>query len=173
MRPTEMARRELFLTAGALGLSGVEGAHAMDRPAAPRLELAFEAIVDIAPLHDLGVGPLGVRRMVPITGGVFEGPRIRGMVLPGGADRQLIRADGARLLRATYELQADDGAVISVENRVLSEDRPGGGRYAFSHIDLTAPEGAHGWLNHAVFVGTLGTMRPQREAVRITVYALA
>ncbi len=55
----------------------------------PRTEFVYEAVVEIAPLVPLGDSPLGERRMVPITGGRFQGPRLRGIVLPGGADRQL------------------------------------------------------------------------------------
>ena len=101
----------------------------------PRTEFVYEAVFDLAPTLNLGDSPLGERRMVPITGGSFEGPNIRGNVLPGGADRQLIRKDGVRQLDALYELQADDGAIITVRNRVLIDD-PGSGRprYAFSTL---------------------------------------
>jgi hypothetical protein len=137
----------------------------------PRTEFVYEAVVDIAPTMPLGDSPLGERRMVPITGGSFEGPNIRGKVLPGGADRQLVRRDGVRILNALYELQAEDGAVITVHNRVLiDEPRPGGPRYAFSTLEITAPEGPHAWLNRGVFVGTLNSLRPAREAVLIRVF---
>ncbi|MCB2071257.1 MAG: DUF3237 domain-containing protein, partial [Ottowia sp.] len=42
----------------------------------PRTELVYEAIAELAPTLELGVGPLGERRMVPITGGSFQGPRL-------------------------------------------------------------------------------------------------
>ena len=104
-------------------------------------------------------------------GGSFEGPNIRGTVLPGGADRQLIRKDGVRQLDALYELQADDGAVITVRNRVLIDDQGSGRpRYAFSTLEITAPEGPHAWLNRGVYVGTLDSLRPQRAAVLIRVF---
>lgn len=54
----------------------------------PRTEFVYEAIVDIAPPMTLGASPFGERFMVPITGGSFEGPGLRGTVLAGGADRQ-------------------------------------------------------------------------------------
>ena len=146
---------------------------AAPRPAAPKTEFAFEALVDIGPTRMLGKGPLGERRIVPITGGSFEGPRLRGKVLAGGADRQLVRADGVTQLAATYELETEDGAVISVLNKVTSYQPPGGApRYLFSALEFAAPEGPHDWLNKAVFVGTLVPMMPQRQAVRITVYRL-
>jgi hypothetical protein len=137
----------------------------------PRTELAYEAVFDLEPTIIVGQSPLGERRIVPIAGGVFAGPRIKGKVLPGGADRQLVRKDGAHMLNALYELQADDGAVITVNNRVLIDKRPDGAPYAFSNIDITAPEGPHDWLNHLVFVGTLHSMSPQPK-VLIRVYSL-
>ncbi len=134
----------------------------------PRTEFVYEAIFDLAPTRTLGQGPLGERRIVPILGGRFEGPRIKGTVLPGGADRQLIRKDSVRLLDALYELQADDGAVITVHNHVLIDPRPDGSAYGFSHIGIVAPEGPHDWLNHLVFVGSLHPMRPEpRVLVRV------
>ena len=138
----------------------------------PRAEFVYEALVDLDPLIALGHGPLGERRMVPIRGGVFAGPRIKGIVMPGGADRQLVRADGARLLNALYELKTDDGAVITVQNRVLLTKREDGSPYGFSHIELTAPEGPHGWLNNLVFVGTLHSLAPSPR-VLIRVFALS
>lgn len=141
-------------------------------PAAePAVEFAFAAVVDIAETQNMGVGPLGERRIVPILGGRFAGPRIAGTVAPGGADRQLVRSDGARQLSAQYELRTDDGAYISVLNNVLIHG-DGPDRYARSTIELTAPVGKHDWLNRRRFVGTLTSLRPERAAVLIRFYAL-
>ena len=178
------SRRHLLLSGLAAGAS--VGACAQTPPALPstpttgripmllpRTEFVYEAIVDLEPTLQLGQSPFGERRMVPIVGGTFEGPGLRGKVLAGGADRQLVRRDGATSLDAVYELQTDDGAIISIRNRVLSRpargDRP---RYAFSTLDITAPDGPYGWLNDWVYVGTLDSLRPQRQAVVIRVYRL-
>ncbi len=138
----------------------------------PRSEFVWEALVELAPALAMGEGPLGERRMVPITGGVFAGPRIRGRVLPGGADRQLVRRDGVRRLEALYEMQAEDGAIITVLNKVVVAPVPGAEEYRFSTIEVTAPEGPHAWLNRLAFVGTLHSLRP-RLAVLVRVYSLA
>ncbi len=138
----------------------------------PRLEFVWEAIVDIGPTMMLGDGPMGERRHVPILGGSFAGPRLRGVVLPGGADRQLVRRDGVRRLEALYELQTDDGAVITVLNQVVVAPREGAADYRFSTLQVTAPEGPHGWLNRLAFTGTLQVLRPAREAVLVRVFAL-
>lgn len=136
----------------------------------PKTEFVYEAIVDIAPTLQLGASPYGDRRMVPITGGTFEGPGLRGRVLAGGADRQLVRRDGSVNLDAIYELQTDDGVVISVRNRVLSRQPKDQPAYRFSTLDITVAEGKYGWLNDYVYVGTLNSLRPKREAVVIRVY---
>lgn len=143
------------------------------RPEPPQPVLAYEAEVDIAPRQSLGASALGERFIVPILGGRFEGPRLRGQVLAGGADRQLLRPDGVKELDALYEMQVDDGTVITVHNRVLIDDQAQPGRYARSVVELRAPAGPHAWLNRRVFVGTLQSLQPQRLAVRITVYELA
>lgn len=171
-----MTNRRDFLATGAL-LSLAIGEKALAAPApssdgAPRLELALEIIADIAESQDMGEGPLGGRRIVPIIGGEFSGPGLHGHALhgkvrPGGADRQLIRSDGVKQLSALYELETHDGAIITVLNKVLVENFPDGSRYAFSTPEITAPKGPYDWLNHAVFVGTLTSLKPARQAVKL------
>ena len=63
----------------------------------PKSEFVYEALFYLEPVMMLGQGPLGERRIIPIVGGVFAGPRIKGKVLPGGADRQLVRQDSAKI----------------------------------------------------------------------------
>lgn len=139
----------------------------------PRIaaRLAWTAAVDIAPRESLGMGALGERFIVPITGGVFWGgpgfEALRGVVRPGGADRQLLRTDGVKELRAEYEMQTDDGAVITVDNRVIVDESVQPDRYALSHLFVTAPAGPHAWLNRRLFIGTLQSLRPQRQAVLV------
>lgn len=148
--------------------------HIPDKP--PGLRLAWQAVVDIAPRQTLGMSPKGERFIVPITGGRFEGGidghMLRGQIVPGGADRQLVRPDGVRELDALYEMQTDDGAVITVQNLVLIDEATGRERYAMSQLKVTAPAGAYGWLNRRVFVGTLHPLRPAREAVLVRAWLL-
>ena len=136
----------------------------------------WHAAVDIGPREPLGRSPLGERWIVPILGGRFWGApgfeTLRGTVLPGGADRQLQRADGVRQLQALYEMRCDDGAVLTILNQVTIDEPVHGQRYALSHLQVTAPEGPHGWLNRRLIVGTLQVLRPAREAVLIRSYVL-
>ena len=131
-----------------------------------RLELAFEARVTVGTPFEVGDTPRGRRRVIPITGGTFEGPRIRGRVLEGGSDWQFVRPDGLAELEARYVLEADDGTLITVFNRALRhgpEDvmtrmaagepvEPGSYYFRTSFI-FDAPEGPHDWLNRSIFIG--------------------
>ena len=93
-------------------------------PVTPRLERLCRATVTLATPQELGTTPLGERRIIPITGGSFAGERLNGTILPGGADWQLVRPDGAALLDARYTLLTDDGALIYVSNRGLRHGPP-------------------------------------------------
>lgn len=126
--------------------------------------LAWEAVVRVAPREDLGAGPLGGRFIVPITGGMFRGgpdcPDFHGVVLPGGADRQVLRRDGVKELEAIYEMRVHDGTVISVRNEVIVDLEARPERYAASRIRLAAPDGPWAWLNRRFFLGSLQSRQP-------------
>jgi Protein of unknown function (DUF3237) len=95
-----------------------------DAEAPPALEFVFAAYVTVDGPLDLGDVGKGGRRIVPITGGEFSGPRLRGKVIPGGADWQIVRHDGVAELEARYTLQTDDGALIYVRNHALRHGPP-------------------------------------------------
>jgi len=63
---------------------------------------------------NIGAVPHGARRTVPLAGGTFAGPRLRGSVLPGGADWLLLRSDGVLEMDLRCTLRTDDGALISM-----------------------------------------------------------
>jgi hypothetical protein len=65
-----------------------------------------------APVEVIGAVALGARSVFPITGGDFEGPKLRGKVLPGGGDWALLRHDGVLELDLRVTLQTDDDALI-------------------------------------------------------------
>jgi len=81
------------------------------------LQPLFKAEIALAAPQELGDTPQGRRRIIGITGGRFSGERLSGRVLPGGADWQVIRADGVADLDARYTLETNDGALIYVRNR--------------------------------------------------------
>jgi hypothetical protein len=63
---------------------------------------------------------MGMRRMIPITGGTVTGPQMQGRIVPGGADFQLIVGDGTQAhLDARYVLELQDGSRVFVQNTAL------------------------------------------------------
>src|SRR5690606_39551336 len=86
-------------------------------PSGVRSTFAFEAEVTVEAPLIVGPSTWGLRRVVPITGGSFKGPRLSGRVLPGGADWQVVRPDGVLDVDAKYTLLTDDGVTIMVTNK--------------------------------------------------------
>jgi len=128
-------------------------------------EFVYEAVVEIGQAVDVGATPHGHRHYIPITGGAFEGPRIRGSVLPGGADWQTDRPDGVTEADALYSIRCDDGTVIVVHNQGVIVD---GGAYMRTAPRFEAPAGPHAWLNRAQFVGSVaGGPRPGTVIIRV------
>jgi hypothetical protein len=79
-----------------------------------RFEFLVKLMIDVGDLISLGPGPLGERRVVSILGGTFEGPGLRGEVLPGGADWQIARTDGVLDIDARYALKDGGGGIVRV-----------------------------------------------------------
>jgi len=80
--------------------------------------------VFIAPPQKLGAVPHGTRVIAPITSGTFEGPRLRGRVLPGGGDWTLLRPDGVLELDLRITLETEDGALIYMSSFGLRHGPP-------------------------------------------------
>lgn len=80
--------------------------------AAVKLEHLLDVVVDLQPQLDFKVGPVGRRIFFGAAGGAFEGPRVRGEVLPGGGDWALFRSDGAMTPDVRLTLRTHDGALI-------------------------------------------------------------
>jgi hypothetical protein len=78
---------------------------------------------ELADIQQFGKTPIGERRVINILGGTVEG-RVKGKVLPGGADWQFIRADGAAHVEARYTIQSDSGAYILVNSEGVRHGPP-------------------------------------------------
>ncbi len=133
----------------------------------PSLELVFELNGVLDPTLVIGETPQGLSRMVPIVGGSFAGANIRGTVLGGGADWQVVRSDGVVELQAQYLLQTDDGVKIQVCNhglrhgpqavmmRLAAGEPVDPSEYYFRAAPrFTAPAGPYEWLNRSLFLCT-------------------
>lgn len=87
-------------------------------------EPIFTARAELADIRDVGAAPFGHRRVVNILGGTVTGAKLTGRVLPGGADWQIVAADGCIDLHARYTLESDAGALIQVESRGMRHAPP-------------------------------------------------
>lgn len=142
----------------------------------PNASLIWTAIVDIGDRKELGKTAAGERFIVPILGGRFytgsESLGLNGVILPGGADRQLLRSDGVKELDAEYEMQIDGGPVISIRNQVLIDESTTGSRYAMSVIKATVENGRFDWIRKRVLIGTLESLKPARKGVVIRAWMM-
>jgi hypothetical protein len=150
-----------------------------DESLVAKTEFIFEARVTVnAPLV-VGQISHGLRRVVPITGGHFAGPGIKGRVVPGGADWQIVRPDGVIDIHARYTLETDDGVLIMVDNRGMRHAPPAvmerlskghavpGAEYYFRTVaQFEAPIGSrYEWLNRAIFIG-VAERHPDSAVIR-------
>jgi hypothetical protein len=132
-----------------------------------KLQALFRAEIMLAPAQELGETPHGRRRVIPILGGRFEGERLSGRVLPGGADWQVIRSDNVAQLDARYTLETHDGALVYVRNEGLRHGPPeiiqkvsrGEAVDAASYYMRTVPhfetgDARYAWLNRLVCIAT-------------------
>lgn len=112
-----------------------------------------------APL-EFGTTHVGRRRVIPITGGTVTGPDLTGVVLPGGADWNVRRPDGAIHIWARYQLRTADGHLISVINEglgavVTDADGNPTGWSCPTRPTFEVAEGGPTWLDTASFLGEL------------------
>jgi len=143
----------------------------------PKAELLYECDVTLGETLAFGATPEGTRRVIPITGGRFTGPGMSGIVVPGGADWNLSRSDGASSVDASYYLKTDDGVVLRITNRGVGA--PSGRQpeadepfFMFTSPSFEAPAGKYAWLAQSVFIGTLGARKDAKNAVLIRVFRI-
>lgn len=129
---------------------------------APTLSFAFELKVTLGQSYSVGTMSHGERFVIPITGGTFEGPRIKGTIIAGGADYQLIDKERNRTeLEAIYTITTDDGVNIHVRNKGIiwnGKDENGNESFYFRAApQFEAPaDSKYDWLNNSLFVCTVG-----------------
>ncbi|MFG1922933.1 DUF3237 domain-containing protein [Cryptosporangium sp. NPDC048952] len=147
---------------------------------APTLKFFVRLRVDVGEPIDLGAAPAGHRRLVPVLGGTFDGPQLRGRVLPGGADDQRLVSDTLTELDARYALETDDGARIGVRNVgirvgaaadiaaiIRGEPVPAERIYFRTQPRFSTADAGLAWLNERLFVAR-GFREP--SAVSLEVY---
>src|SRR5262249_49218266 len=84
----------------------------------------FRIYAALADILSVGCTPLGERRMIQILEGRVVGAKVNGRILPGGADWQIIRTDGAADVQARYVIEAEGGARVLVSSDGLRHGPP-------------------------------------------------
>ncbi|HZL30950.1 MAG TPA: DUF3237 domain-containing protein [Pseudolabrys sp.] len=143
-------------------------------------EPIFTIHAELAGTMNLGATPYGERRIIDIVGGTVSGRKLNGRVLPGGADWQIIRADGAADIQARYTIESEAGHRILVSSEGLRHgppavlealargDKVDPSLYYFRTLMRFETSGADvEWMNRILAIA-----RGQREAraVRLDVY---
>lgn len=134
-------------------------------PPIPSLTHSFSLRVELAPPIEIGLGRAGIRRIIPIVGGLALGPDIKGRVLNLGADWQTIFADGAAHLDTRYAVETEDGAVIEIVNvgtrhgpkdviarLSAGEDVDPSSYYMRTTARLETGDDRYLWVNQTIFV---------------------
>jgi Protein of unknown function (DUF3237) len=172
------SRRDILaLSSGAALLAMDEASAKGGASAAPLLSPVFSAKVTLSPPIELGTVDGKRKRFIPIAGGTVAGPRLNGVVLPGGGDWQAIHDDGLTEIFARYSLKANDGTVIAVTNpgvRVAAPDiiqRLAAGEevdpslyYFRTSPTFDVGKGQHDWLRRKIFIAR-GIRRPDHVLI--------
>ena len=132
----------------------------------PALEHVCRVDAELEEPLVVGDVPLGTRRVIPIAGGTVEGPRLRGAILSGGADWQLVDGDGTAVIDTRYLMRTEDGDLIVITTqgfrhgpadvlaRIAAGETVAPSEYYFrvaARLE-TAVSSAHAWVNRTVFV---------------------
>ncbi|WP_019180925.1 DUF3237 family protein [Microbacterium yannicii] len=141
-------------------------------PPVPSLDRSFEVVADLGPLEDHGMTRAGHRRVIPVIGGTVTGA-FTGVILPGGADWQTVRADGSIEIDGRYSARGEDGSLLYIrakgvrsgdpevlESLLLGEDVDPVAYYF--RAALTLESAAHPEFERSVFVASY-----VREAARV------
>ena len=140
--------------------SGEEGLAKFESLPEPRFELLFKMSLEVTEPDQIGQTHAGNRRVIVVSGGVFEGPRLKGRILPGGSDWIVVRRDGVLVQDVRIVLQTDDDHNIlmsyrgmrhgpeAVMERVDNGEDPNPSEYYFRTVPVfEAPDGEYAWLN--------------------------
>jgi hypothetical protein len=162
-----ISRREFNTGLGALAtfaagdaIAGPQQPAASSAPAPLKTEFLMDIILDVAAPQ-----VLGTRRIVPVTGGTFEGPKLKGTALPG-ADWILVRPDGVSELNVRVTLRTDDDQLIYLTYRGLLFTPKGGEQYWRTTPIFETGSAKYEWLTKIIAVG-VGKNVPGKAAYSI------
>jgi hypothetical protein len=129
-------------------------------------EFLMRITADLDAPQVLAETPLGTRLVLGLKGGSFEGPRLKGAMVPGGGDWVLMRRDGVAELDIRFTLRTDDGELIcmncagiadiapEVRKRIQQGEDMDPASYYFRTTPLFETGAAkYSWLNRLIAVG--------------------
>ncbi len=132
----------------------------------PKLAHIYDMHVDLEPPQMVGKTPAGMRQIFVVKGGTFEGPKLKGELLPGGGDWALLRPDGAVQLDVRATMRTDDGALIygyysgliiapmALFGRIMGgEDVPLSEYYFYTNPMFQTAATQYEWLNRRIAIG--------------------
>lgn len=143
----------------------------------PTPELTFLYTINITGGAAIPVGsdPRGKRLVLPIHGGSFAGPRLRGRLLPMGADWALVDArDGVLAADVRQTLETEDGEHVLVFETGATQlgafAREAGANTttrstACLRMAFETGSQRYYWLNSVVAVGVLRRLSPTRLTI--------
>ncbi|MBW9171564.1 DUF3237 domain-containing protein [Clostridium estertheticum] len=140
-------------------------------------ELIMELKVDCAERLEVGKNDFGYLRAIMISGGSFEGEKLRGEIIPGGADWNMgYGGDSVDTITsvkvfAKYLLKTDYGCYIAIENLGYKSKVKENSEIA-TMPSFHAPRGKYEWLNYGVYVASLNPAKEGIRGVRIKVYKM-
>ncbi len=134
------------------------------------VEYLFTMTLEIGDITNAAIrnGPVGTRYVAAVAGGHFDGPRIKGTVVPPGGDWLYSPKGGSSRLDVRVLLVTDDGTSILMSYQGIGTRTDDGLTLRTAPL-FEAPEGDHGWLNDVQAVG-LG--RSDGTSVTYEIYAL-
>jgi hypothetical protein len=155
-----------LLGGGVAGATSQElGSAAVPDAAKLQSELLLDLVFEKGPASS--VGSVGVNRIVvPVSGGSFEGPKLKGTIVGPSGDWILARPDGSSLLELRMVLQTDDSQKILMTCRGIAYAQPGGALYARILPMFETGATKYAWLNDIVAVGVYRPM-PEKVAYRV------
>lgn len=134
---------------------------------------------ELAKPVEIGAVPSGTRQIFDVTGGSFQGPRLRGRLLASGGDWLLIGNDGVGRLDVRGTLETDDGAriymqyfgVLVIDDAVIQALAEGretrfGETYFMTQPRFETGDPRYAWLNSAVAVAE-GRVLPDAVEYRV------
>jgi hypothetical protein len=107
--------------------------------------------------QEIGPTPQGTLTIFPVTGGSFEGERLRGKVLAGGGDWVTADSNGTFTLDLRVTLETDDDALIHMTFTGVRDDANHYFR-TVPRFETAAPK--YAFLNRLLAVG-VAEIRPE------------